>query len=481
VDDRKDTRSAAERIERGIERYGDGDLAASALEFEEALRLSPGHTRARALLAWVRDVAAGVRAGEKRPALDEDAVRAVAEALDSEEEEEAAAHAAAPEVTWQPVPLTNTAVVALDEIPVSVGPGDVPPAPSAPAVHVAPASVERAPVGPLRELHQGLGQGTILGMAPVSGSLLAPGRPAQGQARREDRRQEAAEDGADAAVREFRNTSPTGKNLPPLDVPELTEEQVHQLASLQSPRTDAADAAREAPAPEGPPAERKLIELEAEPTPLGQGHPSLSDTIPDMGKLHTMPFPVDFDPMERIPTRQRSRPSMAVVDDGAPAPGQRQDMDSGSFPTDPFIRGGAVAPAGGEPPPAEPPPAEEPPPLDVRELFALAEEALLAGQMESALQSAEAAVAQAGGFDADTCVPYLVVLDRIYSGVVGSLQQVPCHGRLGGGLEPREAFLLSRLDGSMTVEDLLDVSGMPQSEALRTLALLIRRGAVVMK
>jgi hypothetical protein len=33
----------------------------------------------------------------------------------------------------------------------------------------------------------------------------------------------------------------------------------------------------------------------------------------------------------------------------------------------------------------------------------------------------------------------------------------------------------------MTVEDVLDVSGMPRLEALRGLALLVRRGAVVIK
>ena len=50
-----------------------------------------------------------------------------------------------------------------------------------------------------------------------------------------------------------------------------------------------------------------------------------------------------------------------------------------------------------------------------------------------------------------------------------------------GDLEPRSAFLLSRIDGAMTVEDVLDVSGMPRLEALRVMALLVRRGAVVIK
>ena len=58
---------------------------------------------------------------------------------------------------------------------------------------------------------------------------------------------------------------------------------------------------------------------------------------------------------------------------------------------------------------------------------------------------------------------------------------MPTHGKAMGTLEPRSAFLLSRIDGSMTVEDVLDVSGMPRLEALREMALLVRRGAVVIK
>ena len=47
-----------------------------------------------------------------------------------------------------------------------------------------------------------------------------------------------------------------------------------------------------------------------------------------------------------------------------------------------------------------------------------------------------------------------------------------------GGLEPRAAFLLSRIDGMLTFDELLDVAGMGRLEACRHLALLIRRGLV---
>lgn len=46
------------------------------------------------------------------------------------------------------------------------------------------------------------------------------------------------------------------------------------------------------------------------------------------------------------------------------------------------------------------------------------------------------------------------------------------------GLEPRAAFLWSRIDGMLTFDELLDVAGMGRLEACRHLALLIRRGLV---
>ena len=46
------------------------------------------------------------------------------------------------------------------------------------------------------------------------------------------------------------------------------------------------------------------------------------------------------------------------------------------------------------------------------------------------------------------------------------------------GLDHRSGFLLSRVDGIATVEDVLDVCGMPRLEALKTLVDLIERGAI---
>jgi hypothetical protein len=46
------------------------------------------------------------------------------------------------------------------------------------------------------------------------------------------------------------------------------------------------------------------------------------------------------------------------------------------------------------------------------------------------------------------------------------------------GLDHRSGFLLSRIDGLSTVDELLDVCGMPRLEALKTLSELLERGAI---
>lgn len=55
---------------------------------------------------------------------------------------------------------------------------------------------------------------------------------------------------------------------------------------------------------------------------------------------------------------------------------------------------------------------------------------------------------------------------------------VPEHEIRWLGLDHRQGFVLSRLDGSATVDELVDVSGMSRLEVLRTLVELVEAGAV---
>jgi hypothetical protein len=68
-----------------------------------------------------------------------------------------------------------------------------------------------------------------------------------------------------------------------------------------------------------------------------------------------------------------------------------------------------------------------------------------------------------------------------FQGFLGDLQRAPSLARplheLGSApISPRAAFLLSRVDGTLSLDEILDVSGMPRLEAYRYLCQLLLRG-----
>jgi len=493
-------RGASERLERGIARYGEGDLAGALVEFEEALKLYPASARGQQFVAWVRDVQAGQRSsdGKKGRGLDEDAVRAINQALDDEPptavEPTRTAHqpgaADAPrggESPWDPVPLA-------------------PGGPDAPAQARSRGVEARAPLKPPGS------SSTVLGMPPLEPRLLAP--PTK-------KRTKVTEDRPESVTREFRSTTPTGPNLRPLDVPELTDEQIHNLLSLDSPLLPEGRTTPEIELEriDDSSAER-LIELEAVPAPLPQPVP------PALRKNDTSPMGVEsyhaeFDSHPLTPTGVKSQGLKPVrvpqpeddpyadlnllpLDVAPDLGGSDEAEDGGTNPTNPFDRGAKLAqytsfgssseikledmpplpslPFAGRGSAAPPPePATGSPRAPADHPLGAAEAALQAGDLGAAVDACEAALTQAGGLASDVVRAQLPLVERIYSAVLGGFDRVPVHGQATGDLEPRSAFLLSRLDSAMTVEDVLDVSGMPRLEALRVLALLVRRGAVVFK
>jgi hypothetical protein len=74
-------------------------------------------------------------------------------------------------------------------------------------------------------------------------------------------------------------------------------------------------------------------------------------------------------------------------------------------------------------------------------------------------------------------------LIHLYSSKLGRLDKVVVVA-LGDsqlrwlGLDHRSGFMLSRIDGQSTVDELLDICGMPRLEGLKTLAYLLERGAI---
>ena len=69
-------------------------------------------------------------------------------------------------------------------------------------------------------------------------------------------------------------------------------------------------------------------------------------------------------------------------------------------------------------------------------------------------------------------------LTAIYEAFLQPLDRAPRAGRLPRDLEPHMAFLLTRVDGHMTMEEVLTVSGMDPLRGARAMVLLVRRGLV---
>jgi serine/threonine protein kinase len=105
--------------------------------------------------------------------------------------------------------------------------------------------------------------------------------------------------------------------------------------------------------------------------------------------------------------------------------------------------------------------------------------ALESGELESALNNAERVVQALGGTDVPELASHLPLLESIYTLSLGDFGRVVNVANVPADLDPRAAFLISRIDGMSTIEDLIDVSGMPRLLALRLLVLLLRDTVLV--
>ena len=347
---------------------------------------------------------------------------------------------------------------------------------------------------------------TIMGMPPLEPKLLTP-----------QRKRKVAEDRPESVTREFRSSTATGPNLRPLDVPELTEEQIQGLLSLDSPllaegrTTVDSDLARIDDLDDSQ--EQRLIELEAVPTPLPHQAPAQArqERRNDTNPMGVASFAgsgepgSEFDPQQLTPTGVKPT-GLKPVREPSPEDDPYADLnllplevapdlaghdeveEGGTNPTNPFIRGAKLAEytsygQGNEPKLEDMPPLPKQP-TGVHKMghpLAMAEAALQAGDVSAAVDACEKALAATGGLAGELARDHLPLVEQIYGAILLGPDRVPRHGNATADLEPRSAFLLSRIDGAMTVEDVLDVSGMPRLEALRTLALLARRGAIVIK
>ncbi|MGZ3442229.1 MAG: hypothetical protein ACXVDD_22070, partial [Polyangia bacterium] len=282
-------KGAAQHLERGMARYAEGDLVGALVEFEKALELF-GSSRGKQFASWVREVQQGINGP---PTLDDDALQAMSEALD---EPKSGKRPRPPQVMHEPEPtrpergrkltpppvmssaerpprpapptqMETAATMTLPEPPPFGGRGSAAPPPvpgAAPPpkgsrdagpgespwdpVPLTPTGTEKPPQlrgsrrtddqmaelqsqptkaapPPPKPVEPG-SSSTILGMPALEPKLLTPQNRKRGK---------VTEDRPESVTREFRSATPTGPNLRPLDVPELTDEQIQSLLSLDSP------------------------------------------------------------------------------------------------------------------------------------------------------------------------------------------------------------------------------------------------------
>jgi hypothetical protein len=118
-----------------------------------------------------------------------------------------------------------------------------------------------------------------------------------------------------------------------------------------------------------------------------------------------------------------------------------------------------------------------------------ARQALGLGDLDLALAYAESALRTAASFDTDEAQRWVdseaTLIDHIFETRIGSMQQrvnvVGVPSNLDAKVSPEQAFLISRLDGGVTVEEVLDLSPMHRRDTLRLLLALQRDGLVALE
>lgn len=445
-------REAAACVERGIERYAEGQYVAAQRELEQALALHPGHPRALECLAWVREIAAGRRA----PSSDK---YAVIEADD-----------------YGPAPLQPTRAGIPTRSSATRIPAQSSSSPALPSQGVPPEVPSMANRSTQR---------TVLGLPPV---LVPPGAdasstavsgtpPAADHLPEPPARLERAtqlDDAPESVTREW--SSMATSSLPQLDVPELSEEQIANLLdmdrgqgfTLSAGKIDDSDA----------------DEDEADRTNIRAAHlaASVDSSVVSTPDAPAKVYEMVAEPEDDVPNSPFvSRASMTPADPVLPPLSSASPPGTRSSPSIPTT-------AKSSPSIARPEPAVDDVtnPFVQQKLVSLApllsgpsaaehlETALQRGDKREIFEVAEQIVERGGAAPVDDAL-----VMRAYEQIIGRLDAVPRYGKAGPDLDSRSAFLLSRIDGAMTIDDLLDISGMPRRDALRVLARLVLSGTVV--
>jgi serine/threonine protein kinase len=125
---------------------------------------------------------------------------------------------------------------------------------------------------------------------------------------------------------------------------------------------------------------------------------------------------------------------------------------------------------------------------DIPESLERARQALGLGDLNLAVAYAESAIRLAEMFDTSEAQLLVdaesMLIDHIFETRIGSLRQrlsvVSVPSNLDSRVSPEQAFLLSRLDGGASVEEVLDLSPLSRHDTLRQLLALLRDGLIAL-
>jgi serine/threonine protein kinase len=123
---------------------------------------------------------------------------------------------------------------------------------------------------------------------------------------------------------------------------------------------------------------------------------------------------------------------------------------------------------------------------DIPEALERARQALGLGDLNLAVAYAESAIRLAESFGTDEASLVVdaesMLIDHIFETRIGSLQQrlrvVSAPSNMNSLVSPEQAFLLSRLDGGASVEEVFDLSPLSRRDTLRQLLALMRDGLI---
>jgi tetratricopeptide (TPR) repeat protein len=212
--------------------------------------------------------------------------------------------------------------------------------------------------------------------------------------------------------------------------------------------------------------------------------PMLNAPTRELGLRPTKGMALDDDDTPTGQTDARAIRAAAVRDDGgASRPGTEGTRHDIVLPFDPIAAQSAQilddVDASGAPGESH----EETTRRRITRLLELAADWSEAGELEKAVSAVDLALSE----DPNSALGQKLItrnkdtIMQLFQSYLGDLDRMPqlakpLHELSNAPISPRAAFLLSRIDGTLTIDELLDVSGMPRLEAYRHLCQLFLRG-----